>query len=113
MKYQTTELLPKESIHTETLDRKISAICEEKTQNRYSRIGTGKRNDTNRRNMEQIGTNRNNKKKYGGLHLGHWSEALYQMTRAEYKTEPDKKAIKELIRQFNEYFLSKRNVYYN
>ena len=31
------------------------------------------------------------------------------MTRAEYKTEPDKIAIKELIRLFNEYFLPKRN----
>ena len=29
-------------------------------------------------------------------------EALYQMTRAEYKTEPDEIAIKDLIRLFNE-----------
>ena len=40
-------------------------------------------------------------------------EALYQMTRAEYKTEPDKIAIKELFRLFNEYFLPKRNTYHN
>ena len=40
-------------------------------------------------------------------------EALYQMTRAEYKTEPDKIAIKDLIRLFNEYFLPKRNTYHN
>ena len=40
-------------------------------------------------------------------------EALYQMTRAEYKTEPDKIAIKELIRLFNEYFLPKRNTFHN
>ena len=40
-------------------------------------------------------------------------EALYQMTRAEYKTEPEKIAIKELIRLFNEYFLPKRNTYHN
>ena len=40
-------------------------------------------------------------------------EALYQMTRAEYKTEPCKIAIKELIRLFNEYFLPKRNTYHN
>ena len=32
-------------------------------------------------------------------------EALYQMTRAEYKTEPDKIAIKDLFWLFNEYFL--------
>ena len=36
-------------------------------------------------------------------------EALYQMTRAEYKTDPDKIAIKDLIRLFNEYFLPKKN----
>ena len=40
-------------------------------------------------------------------------EALYQMTRAAYKTEPDKIAIKDLIRLFNEYFLPKRNTYHN
>ena len=40
-------------------------------------------------------------------------EALYQMTRVEYKTEPDEIAIKELIRFFNEYFLPKRNTYHN
>ena len=40
-------------------------------------------------------------------------EALYQMTRAEYKTEPDKTAVKGLIRLFNEYFLPKRNTYHN
>ena len=40
-------------------------------------------------------------------------EALYQMTRAEYKTEPDNIAVKNLIRLFNEYFLPKRNTYHN
>ena len=35
------------------------------------------------------------------------------MTRAEYKTEPDKIAIKELNRLLNEYFLPKRNTYHN
>ena len=40
-------------------------------------------------------------------------EALYQMTRAEYKREPDKIAVKDLIRLFNEYFLPKRNTYHN
>ena len=44
---------------------------------------------------------------------GFGPEALYQMTRAEYKTEPDKIAIEELIRLFNEYFLPKRNTYHN
>ena len=39
-------------------------------------------------------------------------EALYQMTRAEYKTEPDNIAVKDL-RLFNEYFLPKRNTYHN
>ena len=45
--------------------------------------------------------------------MGYGPEALYQMTRAEYKTEPDKIAIKELIQLFNEYFLPKRNTYHN
>ena len=40
-------------------------------------------------------------------------EGLYQMTRAEYKTEPDKIALNDLIRLFNEYFLPKRNTYPN
>ena len=40
-------------------------------------------------------------------------EALYQMTRAEYKTEPDRIAVKDLSRLFNKYFLSKRNTYHN
>ena len=35
------------------------------------------------------------------------------MTRAEYKTEPDKIAVKDLIRLFNEYFLPKRTTYHN
>ena len=38
-------------------------------------------------------------------------EALYQITRAEYKTEPDN--IKDLIRLFTEYYLPKRNTYHN
>ena len=41
------------------------------------------------------------------------TEALYQMTRAEFKTEPDRIAVKDLIRLFNEYFLPKRNTYHN
>ena len=40
-------------------------------------------------------------------------EAFYQMTRAEYKTEPNKKAVKDLIRLFNEYFLPKRITYHS
>ena len=40
-------------------------------------------------------------------------EVLYQMTRTEYKTDPDKIAIKDLIPLFNEYFLPQRNTYHN
>ena len=40
-------------------------------------------------------------------------EALYQTTRAEYKTEPDKTAVKDLIRLSIEHFLPKRNSYHN
>ena len=45
--------------------------------------------------------------------MGISPEAIYQMTRAEYKTEADKIAIKDLIRLFNEYNLPKRNTYHN
>ena len=38
-------------------------------------------------------------------------EALYQMTRAEYKTEPDRIAVKDRIRLFSDF--SKRNTYHN
>ena len=40
-------------------------------------------------------------------------EALYQITRAQYKTEPDSIKIKDFIRLFTEYYLKKRNRYYN
>ena len=40
-------------------------------------------------------------------------DALYQVTRAEYKTEPDSIKIKDLIRLFTEYYLPKRNTYHN
>ena len=39
-------------------------------------------------------------------------EALYQTTR-EYKTEPDRIKIKDLIRLYTEHFLPKRNTYHN
>ena len=40
-------------------------------------------------------------------------EALYQITRAEYKTEPDNIKIKDLIRLYTEHYLPKRNTYHN
>ena len=40
-------------------------------------------------------------------------EALYQITRAEYKTDPDSIKIKDLIRLFLEYYSPKRNTYHN
>ena len=40
-------------------------------------------------------------------------EDLYQMTRAEYITEPHKSAVKDLIRLFTENFISKPNSYHN
>ena len=40
-------------------------------------------------------------------------EALFQITRAEYKTDPDSKKIKVLIQLFTEYYLPKRNTYHN
>ena len=40
-------------------------------------------------------------------------EALYQITRAKYKTEPDSIKIKDLIRLYTEHYLPKRNTYHN
>ena len=44
---------------------------------------------------------------------GEGPEALYQITWAEYKTEPDSIKIKELFRLFTEYYLPKLNTYHN
>ena len=38
--------------------------------------------------------------------------ALYQITGAEYKTEPDSIKVTDLIRLFTEYYLPKRNTYH-
>ena len=40
-------------------------------------------------------------------------EALYQITKAEYKTEPDSIKVKDLIRLFTEFYMPKRNTYHN
>ena len=40
-------------------------------------------------------------------------EALYQITRAEYKTEPDSIKVKDLIRLLTEFYMPKRNTYHN
>ena len=40
-------------------------------------------------------------------------EALYQITRAQYKTDPDSLKIKDLIRLYTEHYLPKRNTYHN
>ena len=40
-------------------------------------------------------------------------EALYQITRAEYETEPDSIKVKDLIRLFTEIYMPKRNTYHN
>ena len=40
-------------------------------------------------------------------------EALYQITRAEYKTEPDSIKVKDLIWLFTELYMPKRNTYHN
>ena len=40
-------------------------------------------------------------------------EALYQITRAEYKMEPDSIKVKDLIRLFTEFYMPKRNTYHN
>ena len=40
-------------------------------------------------------------------------EASLQIIRAKYKTEPDSKKIKDLIRLYTEYYLLKSNTYHN
>ena len=40
-------------------------------------------------------------------------EALYQITRAEYKTEPDSIKVKDVIRLFTDFYMPKRNTYHN
>ena len=40
-------------------------------------------------------------------------EALYQITRAEYRTDPDSIKTKDLIRLYTEHYLPKRNTYRN
>ena len=40
-------------------------------------------------------------------------EALYQITRAEYKTEPKSIKVKDLNRLFTEFYMPKRNTYHN
>ena len=40
-------------------------------------------------------------------------EALYQITRAVYKTEPDSIKVKDLIWLFTEYYIPKQNTYHN
>ena len=39
-------------------------------------------------------------------------EARYQITRAEFKTEPDSIKVKDLIRLFTEFYMPKRNTYH-
>ena len=41
------------------------------------------------------------------------TEALFQINRAEYKTDPDSIKLKDLIRLYTEYYLPKRNTYHN
>ena len=40
-------------------------------------------------------------------------EALFQITRAENKTDPDRIKIKDLIQLYTEYYSPKRNTYHN
>ena len=44
---------------------------------------------------------------------GKKNPSKYQITRAEYKTEPDSIEIKDLIRLLTEYYLPKRNTYHS
>ena len=67
--------------------------------------------------LTPVGPEKNKQyKKIWGVGRRLWEvgpEALFQITRAEYKTDPDIIKIKDLIRLYTEYYLSKRKTYHN
>ena len=87
----------------------MSAIHENKIQNRHHLNTTGAKmtnNDWTDKDTEI----------QEDFICGIGPEALYKMTLAEYKTAPDKIAIEDLIRLFNENqttLVPKRNTYHN
>ena len=82
--------------------RKIPAILQTGTQDRY--------HPTNeRRRINKLVRKRTNRTR----RFYYEEEALYQITRAEYKTEPDSIKILDLIRLFTEFYMPKRNTYHN
>ena len=87
--------------------RKISAIRKEEKQNGHYRTDTGSRDDTNRLSRKR---SRNPRRLYMGNQP---RSSIPNDTRAGFKTEPDRIAVKDLIRLFTEFFLPKRNTYHN
>ena len=82
--------------------REIETIYKEKIQDRYGRINRGA-------DVTKNGWTEKENEIQEDFIWGIGLEILYQMTRAEYKTEPDKMKIRDLIRLFIEYFSPKRN----
>ena len=84
--------------------RKIPAVLQTGTQNRYHPTNERGRNN-------QLVRERTNRTK--DFIKGVGQEALYQITSDEYKREPDSIKILDLIRLFTEFYMPNRNTYYN
>ena len=85
--------------------RKIPAVLQTGTQDGY-------RTATERRKHDRFRMVRKRTSNTGRFPEGVGPEALYQITRAEYKTEPDSIKVKDLIRLFTEFYMPK-NTYHN
>ena len=84
--------------------RKISAIQQTGTQDRYHSIIERRRNNQLVRKKTNIQED---------FIWGVGPESLYQNFRAEYKTQPDSIKILDLIRLFTELYMPKQNTYHN
>ena len=80
--------------------REVPAVLQAGTQNRH-------RTAIERRRYNRYRVDRKRTINSRGFPVG--PEALYQITRAEYETEPDSIKVKDLIRLFTEFYMPKRN----
>ena len=86
--------------------RTIPTVHETGTQNEITPLRKGE-------NVTETGWTEKEKLIQEDFIWGVGPETLCQITRAEYKTDPDSINIKELIRLFLEYYLPKRKTYHN
>ena len=96
----------KSGIHTETMTREVPAVLQTGTQNRH-------RTATERRRYNKYRVDRKRTINSRRFPVGVGPEALYQITRAEYKSKPDSIKVKDLIRLFTEFYMPKRNTYHS